>query len=104
MLYGTKSFVFAFPVHLESVFICSLNTTRIFISMRKTARCMSIATEIKLTARFLGKSVNLRYFLQNFTDSGDIIGKNLNSVEKEKINSMLKTALTKGLNAKIRNE
>ncbi|MBO5019653.1 MAG: anaerobic ribonucleoside-triphosphate reductase activating protein [Clostridia bacterium] len=45
-----------------------------------------------------------RYFLQNFTDSGDIIGEKMNSVEKEKINAMLKTALIKGLQAKIRNE
>lgn len=45
-----------------------------------------------------------RYFLQNFTDSGDIIGKKMNSVGKEKINAMLKTALIKGLQAKIRNE
>lgn len=45
-----------------------------------------------------------RYFLQNFVDSGDIIAKNLNPVEKEKINLMLETALTKGLNAKVRNE
>ena len=45
-----------------------------------------------------------RYFLQNFTDSGDIIAEKMNSVEKEKINAMLKTALIKGLEAKIRNE
>lgn len=44
-----------------------------------------------------------RYFIQNFNDSGDIIAENMNSVEKEKINKMLKTALTKGLQAKLRN-
>ena len=44
-----------------------------------------------------------RYFLQNFTDSGDIIAKNMNSVEKEKINLMLKTASIKGLPTKLRN-
>ena len=44
-----------------------------------------------------------RYFIQNFADSGDIIAKNMNSVEKDKINQMLKTASIKGLTAKIRN-
>ena len=44
-----------------------------------------------------------RYFLQNFADSGDIIAKNMNSVGKEKINLMLKTASIKGLPTKLRN-
>ncbi len=44
-----------------------------------------------------------RYFIQNFTDSGDIIAEKMRPVGKEKINNMLKTALIKGLEAKIRN-
>ncbi len=44
-----------------------------------------------------------KYFLQNFTDSGDIIGEKMAPLKKEKINEMCETALIKGLQAKIRN-
>lgn len=44
-----------------------------------------------------------KYFLQNFTDSGDIIGEKMAPVKNEKINKMLKAAQIKGLRAKIRN-
>lgn len=45
-----------------------------------------------------------KYFLQNFTDSGDIICEKMVPLKKEKLNQMLKVALIKGLQAKIRVE
>lgn len=44
-----------------------------------------------------------KYFIQNFTDSGDIIAEKQFPVKKEKLQEMLKTASIKGLKAKIRN-
>ncbi len=44
-----------------------------------------------------------KYFIQNFTDSGDIIAEKQFPLKKEKLEEMLKTALIKGLKAKIRN-
>lgn len=42
------------------------------------------------------------YYLQNFVNSGDIIGENLQPVCEKKLASLLETALSCGLNAKIR--
>ena len=43
-----------------------------------------------------------RYFLQNFEDSGNLIGENLHAVSAENLQNMRKTAVQAGLRAEIR--
>lgn len=43
-----------------------------------------------------------RYFLQNFTDSGDILGENMAPVTTEMLKNMCETAQRRGLSAQIR--
>lgn len=42
------------------------------------------------------------YYIQNFVDSGDVIAQGMSPLSQEEISTMLQTALSCGLNAKIR--
>lgn len=64
------------------------------------ARELHNSADIKSIAQWINKTP--KYFIQNFKNSGDIVGENLSEFSKDDLEILLKTACDNGLSAFVR--